>query len=368
VDPDGAPVADARVDFGEKSTPTDRFGGFRFDLPAAVEGGTLIATATRHLPGRLVLDPADRPHWSAAPVTVVLGGPPRTIQGRVVDATGAPVAGADVWTDDGTRVGRRHEGAMPDWLEDRIGGQGDASRSGRHQPTDAEGRFTLHSLLERTYTLHAVHPHTLEIATLEDVPAGTTDVELVLTGTGPLRVVAGRTVSITGEAVPGVRFLVRREGLAADPELRTPYLTPQHVVSDAEGRFSFGPMAVEGTSLLPYGEGLARGERFVLDPAADLAHLVLVVPVLCRFQVILESDPALATSLRLQDAAGRSERLGVSMGNIATSGSSARILDGVSELIEASAGSHTLILFRDGEEVLRRSLELAPGPVTFVRL
>jgi RNA polymerase sigma factor (sigma-70 family) len=133
------------------------------------------------------------------------------ISGRVVDAEGAPVAGALVYA---------HPLDMGEWS---------TSTSGQ-ATTDASGRFTVEGLDPGRHSLMAQHTGYAS-TTLDPVPAGATEVLLDLRRGGSL---SGRVLEAEGSApVPSFNVIVaRRDGPVKEISVAS------RAVVDAEGRFT----------------------------------------------------------------------------------------------------------------------------------
>ena len=361
VDGEGraAPGAEVLLEDGPR-TMSDRDGRFLLDAPPELERGLLWATKTGHLPARLELAPL-APYLGPTPgepIALVLGGAPLAIAGRVVDAGGAGVPEAWVFTWDMTRrAGHRS-------VEHALSGGG-----GLRTDADGEGRFRLEGLLPRAYTLLAMHPITLEVATLENVAAGSEDVRLVLTRLERARRVAGHVRTPSGEPVAGVMIFCGRESAPGVQRVFSPLVTDRTPVTDGEGAFAFEALCVEGAYLLPASGGIADQERVLLDSTLDLEHLELVASRVCRFQLELASDPDEADTFGVLDGAGKVMRVGYELGNTSVSGNTYwPLAGGRSEVMQCDERAASLALRKAGVEVRRVPIQLRPDGVQVVRL
>ena len=146
----------------------------RFVFANGRTGEQIIAAAHAFLPGRYDL-PASIEDVGIRAITIVLSGKTLTITGSVVDARGNPISGTHVWTRDGERVVRGQHND-PRFLEEIIGVQGNALASGPHQRSDKQGRFKLVGLLQRSYTLYAIHARTSSSDSKADLAKGKSEV------------------------------------------------------------------------------------------------------------------------------------------------------------------------------------------------
>jgi protocatechuate 3,4-dioxygenase beta subunit len=360
VDAAAEPVEGATVAFETgKGITTDREGRFVIEAP---KGPRAVLWAVK--PGRAPArhEFADLEAYLAtaprAPLVLTLGERPESIAGIVLEEGGAPIAGAWVFTWDMQRweLGNFVESLLTD--EDFPG----------RATTASDGRFTIEGLLPHAYTLHALHPRTLAVATREAVPAGTRDVRLVLGGAEPTRRVAGHVLDPRGVPVPGVILFYGRQSTARLEHLRAPLVTGDAPRTDASGAFEFPALCVEGAYLLPAGEDIAQQESFALDPAMDLEHLVVTVSRTCRFQVVL-LDPAEADHFTVLDGADERMWLGYTLGDMAlSSNGSMDLAGGRSEVIEADERARTIVLSKGGGEVRREPIRLVPGEVQILEL
>ena len=367
LDGAGSPVEDAYVSAGDEATQTDEAG--RFTLADSAEARRIRAVKGGHLPASLELDPdvLSEPH----DLELVLGGEPLSIGGRVVDAEGEPIEGARVWTRDGD-----HFGMLP-WdhsdvsfwssvtTEDLISG---VLRSGGRSGFTAErGTFELTGLLDRTYTLFALHPRTMQIVRADHVSAGRRGLTIVLGGEEPTSQVAGRVVDSADRPVVGAEIRVHRKLTGPDGKQLTSAaeLPSFFAVTDEEGRFRFDELCIEGTALVHAGDVWKTIE---LENELDLMAVEFRTPALCHFRVVLD-DPDFAHSMMAFDEDGEPLFLTVHIGT-SSLGADAVFFDGTeSDVIETSDLIRTLVFYggKDDTEVHRMTVELTPGEVMVVR-
>ncbi|MEM7205186.1 MAG: sigma-70 family RNA polymerase sigma factor [Planctomycetota bacterium] len=266
---DRAPAVDALVALGYATVRTDARGLFTLDLGAAGDAETISAVAPGHLPATLARPAAQSDGRSGWPgfVELWLGAPAFSIAGRVVGEDGAPKAGARVWLGDPSRFGvvgtfpLRLEalvagGEVPTEAIDSLatrtagGSAGSARPASRRDAlaywveTDAEGRFELPGLLERSYTLNVADPGLHFGAIKESVPAGSRNVEIVVPDGVAYPRVRGRVRTEAGDPVPGVtittwvpavHFVEPIGGGGSADVMR--FFLGDSTKTDAEGRF-----------------------------------------------------------------------------------------------------------------------------------
>ncbi|MEQ1892150.1 MAG: hypothetical protein ABL998_06380 [Planctomycetota bacterium] len=306
--------------------------------------------------------------WEAT-VRVFSPGPaPLTIRGRVVARDGQPRVGVAVWPRDPTpfgrdvlRVAEKTTAAFATTIEDELAGGFGA----RGTLSDADGRFELKGLLARRYSLLLFDPASAESGGPFEYEAGSSGVELLLDGGGGCVPVAGRVVTLSGEPLAGVQISARRRAISGVNE-QPPTLAETSLETDAEGRFAFERLCVEGTGLVLMHPRLLVRE-VALDGRADLSHLELVEPALCELQVDLTRDPTVADAFRVFDAEGQALELIESFGVGFSLDTNGRFRDGLSEVLSVRETAVELVLSRAGLEVLRRPLTLDPEQRTVFR-
>ncbi len=386
LDPNGVPVRGAFVSYGYGSgTVSDPDGRFMLRRHDWVEAVTLRALVRGRLPASLAYDPAraTEGHTQDDPVRLFVGGEPLAIAGRVVDARGEPVAGAEVWTPDVSYFGSttHSDGEKSLTGESLV----EALITGRPNPmhprhvgtrTDASGRFRVEGLLDRSYTIFAVVPSTLAAAEPRRIRAGTSDATLRLTDDETQRV-AGRLVSLSGTPLADVRVALGHSAPDASieerelsswndsplpvPSFSRNFLDAATVRTDADGRFAFEALHTRGASLLFVGDALQWPHTEPLTAAADLESLRIAAKASCRFRVVLESDPGEADAFKLVDEHDNLQPLLIPVSDAVISAPSADLVDGRSGVVIGAEGAVTIVLLRGGEEVRRVAVDLPAG-------
>jgi hypothetical protein len=375
---DGTPCPDAWVALGEVTTRSDPDGKFRLQVgnPQSpgrdAEARILRAVAQGRLPAELLCakaSPLDPGAWPD-PLVLRLGGAPLAIRGRVLDADGAPVAGAEV-----TNLDRQPFGM----IEHTVSGtqffvQGDvetllAGGGFRRSSvtTDADGRFAIESLQPRAYRLRALDPRTLSTLTTAPIQAGGADAELRLSAEPRRARISGVVVSLTGEPVSRATVRATRDIEAAVFDDAYGELSGAPVKTDDEGRFELRDVARAAQRLRINVEGNPRGTTVDLEAAEDVESLRISVPLSCHLQVDLRESKVDADTLRVLDAKGEAVDLLTDLGGLSFSAQRVGLHDGLSDTISLSQAAATIVLLRGEQEVARFPVVLKPGILNIER-
>ncbi|HEX6884454.1 MAG TPA: sigma-70 family RNA polymerase sigma factor [Planctomycetota bacterium] len=377
--PDGVPFEGARVSAGHEIVTTSADG--RFELAAHADTGRNVqdeqgtwrpetrekvrvcALAPGHAPGSVEVELA------APPIELVLclGPEPLSITGHVLDQDGAPRSGVVLWPRALTPFGRESRGVMG--IDDFRTVEGEVcGTSSLGAVSAADGSFALGCLLGQIYDLEVFDSRTAGRSVVEGVHAGTRDLEVRLTPEPGTVRVAGRIFNGSSEPLVEVEVRPRR----ASFDRNSPPLLVGADYSretDAEGCFEFEALATQGTVLDVFTMPWVTVE---LDGFSDLGQIEIVVPTPCELQVVL-GDPEMADAFAVLDASGAElemvemlRRDGRSMAF--TMDERVELTDGRSSVVRAPETARTLVLFRDGVEVLRRPLVLDPQGPTRVEL
>ena len=202
------PVPGALVGAGERVVESDANGRFILGRPRLEDG---VVWALKPGLGATSLSLAANPALLDSDVEIILRLPaePLAIRGVLVDARGAPVSGATVWTPDTTYLGEvlvlGH--GVPtrgmNTVEGVLTGTSTPSRTVK-TTTDTDGRFEIIGLTSRRYALFALDENLAAAGPVYASP-GTVDVRLELPAEGR-RSLAGRVLSHSGVPLAGVRI------------------------------------------------------------------------------------------------------------------------------------------------------------------
>jgi len=377
LDPRGEPLPGALVLAGGTARATSDAEG-RFTLPwrpaeqfaTRFPDGSFVpwtqthatAVAAGYGPVRKALFEHD-----ATQLLVLRLGEPLAITGRVLDPTGAPLAGVRVWLADPTWLVTPVEAPSVSAGPQSVEGALRADVPGT--TTDAEGRFTLDQLLARPYALAAFDPDSASLGGPWEVEPGAGEPTLVLVDE-PGRVrVAGRVLGADGEPLVGAMVFAQRDAPGATGETLGLLGSDSERglrQTDAEGRFEFAALALGGTSL-----GFFHQSTYLFTLALadqdDLEHLEVRAPRLCELQVELR-DPGMAREARVLDAGGAPLHAVRFLDNSAyTAPSLSFDRSGRSDVVLLPDTARTLVLLDLDGEVLRLPIRLDPERPTLLR-
>ena len=388
LDAAGSPVGGAHVALGLEVTRTESDGAFTFKLddPRSIEMNfgepprEMTAVKKGFLPARYEPPLVEgAPSWPAH-VVLRLGETPLAIEGQVVDDDGEPFDGAVVWISDSTVLGAGRRGAMH--VENVLAGAEDVNW--RRIEADGEGRFRIEGLVPRDYHLRAIDPKTLLMADAGPFAAGSVDAEIRMPTDEIYPKVAGRVLSHSGKPVAGASIAPMCDAFRV--KIRGRIVGTSHdgldgTKTDAEGRFelpnvpkSLVYLRVEGDGILPleYGRYVEGDDRFTETTVRELPRdriekLEIVVDLRCHVQVEL-ADPSTADMLSVLDDAGKELIINIIQGNSRREVPRAEIVDGRSYPMAVPDSGKTIVLYKGGIEVARKSVTLAPGDLMQVKM
>jgi RNA polymerase sigma-70 factor (ECF subfamily) len=370
VDGQGQGVPGAYVSAGTVALQTDETGGFTLDprtIPtAAARLDEIVAVHVGFQPARRSLaglSPEERMDLRLELVERSL-----SIEGTVLDAEGAPVPKAIVWTFDATPFG-----VVPVEIEDGSWFGVPATMEGlatgnpyseSYLRADEQGRFELEGLMPRAYALYAMDPETLAAGGPLEVDAGERSAVLRLRGGERAGPVAGRVTNLAGAPLAGVHVDVYRR-IDGPQGLRDPAGDfHAHAVTADDGAFRFPRMVLEGCHVVlrsPDGPWI----RIELEREAHPEALELKVPEVRHVRVSVPGVCPVGSSFAFEDAGG--ELLETTSTSGTTRMVSTSHMLGTS-LVATDERARFLVVLKGSEEIRRVPLELKRGEVTEVGL
>jgi RNA polymerase sigma-70 factor (ECF subfamily) len=402
VDQGGRLVADARVALGTSVARTDEKGAFTMRVPEGGAKSPWTAVKQGYLPA--IEAPSAAVESGTADgsefVVLKLGPPPPSIEGRVVDRHGNPLAGVKVWPGEPTFFARIEE--MPSQIEGLLAGAADRaeiekilrSAAPGSNPedvlmstpttfwpfvtTDAAGRFRIDGLLDHEYSLVAMDQETLLRSASDPIRAGRKNVELLLDVEAVYPRVAGRVVSASGVPVPRVTVaatcdvLTTKEGPGRESTFHS---QGKVATTDAEGRFVLQRvpkehvyLRLDGEDILPLEYGREEAHGIAGASHGEVESLELRVQVRHHFQVELSGPEATTVDeIEVLDGAGTRLPINLFLGNSRRTTDSVELKDGKSDALVVTEDARTLVLRSKGVEVRRAPLHLVAGQLNIVR-
>jgi hypothetical protein len=397
LDPQGAPVAGARITLGHASLAlSDEHGQFHLELPKQGARDTWIAVKPGFQPA-IERASAAVQGGQADPgelVVLLLGPAPLAIAGRLVGEDGEPQEGWRVFLADPTFFGALDE--VPAHVEGLLSGAADrreierrlASAPEGSDPgallrstpsvfwafvvTDSGGGFTLEGLADRDYRIAAFDPRTLLRFESGPFAAGTRDAVVRVPGSSFVEDVHGRVLSTGGKPVRGVTITPGVDVLSVqiDAHSRSSFGFPgAPVVTDTEGRFRFARLPREQATLSLTGEDIVPlewGGEGGLGKAAGDGKSDVVIRVELSFHVQAEFAPDSADELRLVDAQGQPVMIHVNEGTARTRTDVLALEGDRSKIMVVGESAATIVLYKQKQEVRRAPLVLVPGQLNRV--
>lgn len=358
VGPGGAGVDDALVVFGASTARSTADGSFEV-VPEGwlSDSEALIATKSGH---RHALH-ADfgkelKANPNPAAVVLQLGGAPLTIAGRVLGADGAAQIGWKVRLLDPTYIEQSGEtehaeayaAAEPDQLI-----------------TDAEGRFWVGGLADRTYSLRAWSDTTYASVESEAVMAGTQNLVLTVPADALLKTVTGRVVSLAGAPVEGAEV-----GVTFTYE-QTPSSTGSveaaNEKTDSEGRFELKNVPSRRVSVTVAGDNIIALREPYMDDLPS-SGLVLVVERRCHFRVEWVGNGPAPSFVTAHDDAGEYTYISTRTARRGRSSTRLTLKDGQSAVVSTTERTVSLGYRLPDQDSQRVDVTFIPGEVTVVQL
>ena len=369
VNQEGAPVEGARVAIESSSGRTDATGRFALPLKGAGDLGVLMALKEGSLPARLERSGTSNvaPDAWPDPLVLTLGGAPLSITGRVVDADGAPLANARVWSPDTTYFGAIEADELgPDaMVVATVESLLDPANQEVMETTGEDGSFSLTGLMPNAYRVFVFHAGTLSFHSTDPAEAGTRDLVVTVPREERVSRIAGHVFNRDGTRVSGARVTLCRPMNAENGPQDSIWTDP--VRTDEEGSFEFRSVPVSYTYAYLAGHDLMNGNYIELANEVDLERLELTAVRSCRLRVQL-THPEEADRFQLRDADDEIVMLIAHRGNFTQSTFVQSLVDGVSESVLAEDTAVTLILLNGKEEVRRSPVRLSPNGENVLRL
>ncbi len=266
VDQAGAPVAGARIQvIGAGGEPTESYEDGRF-VVADLSGGE----------GALFVDAGEGGSAWLAQIDSTLGGeeerivrlePRRSLAGRVVDETGAPVEGALVSLRGDRELAREGEESLT-----CLG-----LLSSERGATDAEGRFAFDKLWPGRFALEVSHPDEPDLSLHAESESGGAPLELAWDRPRLRRVVIAGEVRDAQSGAAIDEFQVAALRPTEEPESQEGRLRSFH---DAAGRFQIAALPPGAYRLRVDAPGYLAGEQDLGELAeGEHASAIELVPL-----------------------------------------------------------------------------------------
>lgn len=355
VDEMGLPVAGATVSLYRQSTTSQPNGEFVLKLRSTYGDGPLAASIKGHVPDirENFLEKMRADESIATNLILRIGGPTKSITGRVIDHRGRPQRGVEIILH-GTPV----NSGMSRYIESAIG-----TGSFQNIKTDSKGEFEVPGLFQDGYSIVA-YSEKHKMATRRDsVSPGTTDLELVLDLESRIKRLDGQVVDRNGLPVAGAQIGHRVVDFKGNSFTSSRMIELD--VADDDGRFSLRNFSLTDVELCVWGSNMDM--HTITPEELELRPLQLVVPVNIQFQI----DPSLAAiadRIQIVDESGELLSFDTLLPDVISQSNSYRLRnEGAIPTIEVSDRAAELLLIKDREIVRRIPLELRTNEIVQIR-
>ncbi len=337
--PGGEPAHGAKVSYGLLTARTDEAGAFLLEPPCPIEGMPLIATARGWQP-IVQADIGARLQWEPRiGLRLAFQTRSRAIEGVVLDADETPLKGV--------RVSLVERTPRDPWFPQGPDCEQDSGLRGGPLRTDERGRFALHGLGDRRYTLVAEgRVGTQRLCAVQEVDAGASDVRLLWGRAGTTSALEGVLLDGLDAPLAEANLVVLQAGAAPNGMLTWSTTT------DSEGRFRWDHVPA-GWVKLRARAGQDAVRHWWLR-SEDSARVVLRWPQLRRVELQIEEQDRQPDALRAVDASGRV--VAVSRGGHELVSSAWTSLEPGYQLILVEETATALELFSRGRQLARFAL------------
>ncbi|MEM1453480.1 MAG: sigma-70 family RNA polymerase sigma factor [Planctomycetota bacterium] len=360
LDERGNPTLDGRVWIGVDSAYTREDGvAVLYARPAGARH-SLVAARPGYMPVEVPV-----PEGADVDIDVAVTERALSLKGAVVDASGDPVEGAEVFLwDGGTPVGSSGFAELVVTNDPFFPGS---------YETNAEGRFEVRGLANRTYTLRAVASDPLRVVTADGLVPGGTETVLRLPDSATATPITGRVIDVAGAPVEGATVAVVAMKQHTDfSDARNRWtdriglwntVRGANVETDAEGRFRI-------EDVIPDGVRLSARKRND-SASADIApgETTIVIDRGCKVTAQLEPSNR-DRQLAVVDESGHDLRYMLHEEIAILMTSSPGIVRRGTESIDliVSQSTRALVLLEGEREVARVEIEPDPDVSTSVEL
>jgi RNA polymerase sigma factor (sigma-70 family) len=339
-------IAGARVLFGSATATTDVEGRFALEAPRTGQARALFAVAT----GFVAVTLADFSQRlgefdaSVEDLVIRLDTPALSIEGRLVDPAGDPLADVDL---------NVFDPALPDTSFSSLEMLADGTRERR---SGADGSFRIGGLAARDYRLRIWSAERLLVHVSEPIRAGTRDLVVRVPAPDLEARVRGRVLDAAGEPVAAARVAL---GFTTfQPRHGWEGLHGPRETTDAEGRFELTGVPRRHVFLEVEGPRVVT-QRFPVETLGDLRAPQLVVARACELRIV--GGAARVDALRVLDAEGRPLDFAVRGGDAATDRADRDPRLGW-PVLDVPSSARFVQLLRGGVELGRE--RIAPDPST----
>lgn len=364
VDLLGRPAGRADVQFAQWQCYADMQGFFRLELdtfspPAHYAAKPLIARGKEQVAvlesfGQEFCKDPERGKGLILTLKPLL-----SISGMVLGPSGAPAVGVGVIAHDATFIGTSNHA-----IEFRPSGVGLGIEPSIK--TDAEGRFVLPQLLQKSYRLRIWDPQFAFGFVTEPIEAGSKEAVIRIPPEAVRAVVRGQLVSRSGLPLPEVTIRLCLDSM--NTQGHRSFSVKTVAKSDADGRFELRNVPRWESSLTFESQEVFQ-THYRIPPEALAEELRIQLPLRCPMKIVaLDGENATDyRHLELLDSEGKKRVFTTRFGESVFSSDHAP-LHGKTVIVEAPDDVKVLVFYQNHKEVKRVPLRLEPGRMQTVEV
>lgn len=357
VHADDKPAPGARVLLGSQEATADKAGRFRMALAPTEPTTPLAAVLTGFQPavvpdyGR-VLESTDR---HPQPVRLVLGPPPLSISGHVLDVDGKPARKWTVTLVQGTVLSQFQ---IPVITAERI----TASRESQ-AVTGKDGSFRLGGLRDIAYRLQAWNEEGLMIQS-PPIRAGTDDVIMQVPSDAFVEKISGHVRSRDG--LPLADLVVDLVVVTERTSFGSAFRGVKSARTKTDGSFELAHVPRHLARLSVSGESVQSADCELDD--VDIAQPIEITATrMVRFRFEGEVRDGSPDAIAVLDVDGTMLGLVTRDAGGMSSMNMAPLTDGRSHVLSVSEKASRLVLYKDGAVISSQPIRLSPSEIAVVR-
>ena len=374
VHEDRTPATKAEVHLAGEKCATDSQGRFRLKISSSVRASAGVAIDRGSVAAGTPLVAIERGYQAAVvpdfgrvieandqhppPMELVLGPPPLSIAGHVIDAEGRPCKAWNVNLLDATEVSQLSIPLIT--AEDLTLGVNDK------RFTDAQGAFEIGGLLRgREYRVQAWSGSDLTLLRSPPIAAGRSDVVLQVPRDAFFEKIAGRVVTRDGAPLEKIAVTLGLKTLVTS--FGSQWTSGATAMTKSDGSFEFSHVPRASTMLSIDGDAILPANRTLAD--VDPARPIEIVALRrCHFRIEAQPGERAPTSFAAVDRDGRELSVWVILNTSTMSMTRMTITDGKTPVVSVSEEVRSFLFYRDDQMLSMQPVTLSPDEIAVIRL